>query len=203
MLDDPVVERAAIRANPVPLGLSCFAISVFMLAGSLWGVLPAGPLAMTALFVGGGGMLVAAVASYRRGDTFRTTWLGAYSAFWAALAFYLWFFAPASSSVGRDLAWIAFAWGIFTAYTFVGSLRVKAMKESVLLGLFFLTFLFMWLADGFGVRWLTDVAACAGWLTAIVAAFEAFVITWQTPEAVRAVTQMAPEPRYHGGAQPV
>jgi succinate-acetate transporter protein len=170
------VTRTPFRANPVPLGLACFGISVFMLAGYLWGAIPAETLVATALFVGGAGMLGAGVVAYRRGDDLDTTWMTAYGLFWAALAFYMWFFAPHSPAIGKDLAWIAFAWGIFTAYIFVVSLRAKSPLISAQLILFFILFLFIWIAGAFHMAGADRVAAIAGFITAIVAAIESCAV---------------------------
>ncbi len=168
----------ATRANPIPLGLACFAISVFMLAGYLWGAIPGGTLVPTALFVGGAGMLGTGIAAYRRGDDLDTTWMTAYGLFWAGLAFYMWFFAPRTGDVGISLAWLAFALGIFTAYIFVTSLRARSPLVSAQLILFFVLFLFMWIAGAFHVGGADRIAAIAGFITAIVAAIESCAMVW-------------------------
>jgi succinate-acetate transporter protein len=165
-------------ANPVPLGLACFAIAVFMFSGYLWGAIPSDALIATALFVGGGGMLAAALAAYRRGDTFDATWMGAYGVFWPALAFYFWFFGARSANVAVDLSWLAFAWGIFSAYIFVVSLRAKSPLVSVQLILFFILFALTWIAGAFHVAGADRIAAIAGFITAIVAAIESCVVAW-------------------------
>lgn len=163
-------------SNPVPLGLACFAVSVFILSGYLWGFLQGQDVVTTAFFVGGVGMLYAAVGAYRRRDTLEATWMGAYSAFWAALAFYLWFFAPTSVNLTVHLAWLGFAWGILTAYFFIMSLRAKAPLVSLQLLLFFILFLFVWIGNAFHVQAGNKVAAIAGVLSAIVAAAESCII---------------------------
>jgi succinate-acetate transporter protein len=167
-----------VKANPVPLGLAAFGITVFMLAAYLWGSLPGMALVPTALFVGGAGMLGAGIATYWRGDDLDSTWMMAYGVFWAALAFYMWFFAPRGANVAGDLAWMAFAWGIFTAYIFVVSLRAKSPLVSAQLILFFVLFLFMWIAGAFHVAGADRIAAIAGFITAIVAAIESCVVAW-------------------------
>ena len=180
------------RANPVPLGLACFAISVFMLSGYLWGAIPGTAVVATLLFVGGGGMLAAAAAAYRRADTLDTTWMAAYGVFWAAMAFYLWFFAARSPNLGEDLAWLAFAWGIFTAYIFVVSLRAKSPLVSVQLVLFFILFLFMWIDGAFQMSDGNRIAAIAGIIAATVAAIESCAVVWvNTTEASPSLTRIS------------
>jgi succinate-acetate transporter protein len=162
-------------ANPLPFGLLCYGVSVFILSGFLWGRLEPTPLIGYALFTGGAGMVLAALAAYRGGNTYATTLLGGYGVFWASTAFYLWFFAPRSANMSADLAWIAVAWGIFTAYMFVASLRTTLQPVQLLLGLLLVTFLFVWIATAFHTgTWALKIAAIAGILSAIDAWMESF-----------------------------
>jgi succinate-acetate transporter protein len=186
-------DSSLARANPVPLGLACFGISVFMLAGYLWGAIPGMTLVPTALFVGGLGMLGAGVAAYRRGDDLDTTWMAAYGVFWLAIAFYMWFFAPHSPSIAKDLAWMATAWGIFTAYIFVVSLKAKSPLVSAQLLLFFILFLFMWIAGAFHVSGMERVASIAGFITAVIAAIESCaVVSLKTTGESPSLTRIEP-----------
>ena len=176
MIDN--VSARSIRANPVALGLACFGITVFMLSAYLWGAIQSTALVSTALFVGGAGMLGVGIAAYRRGDDLDSTWMSAFGLFWASLAFYMWFFAPRATNIGLDLAWLAFAWGIFTAYIFVVSLRARSPLVSAQLVLFFVLFLFMWISGAFHVGGADRVAAIAGFITAILAAIESCAAAW-------------------------
>jgi uncharacterized protein len=169
-------------ANPSSLGLACFGISVFMLAAYFVGAIPGAAVVSTALFVGLIGMLAAGAGAYRRGDTFEATWMSAYGLFWGAVAFYLWFFAG-KTSAANDLAWMAIPWGIFTGYMFVSSLRSKSLLISLQLILFFILFLFVWMHGIFHVPAGLTVASIAGFLTAIVAGIEAFLVSWATTDA--------------------
>ncbi|HEX5436926.1 MAG TPA: acetate uptake transporter [Gemmatimonadaceae bacterium] len=165
----------AVAANPLPFGLLCYGVSVFILSGFLWGSLQPQPAVGYALFAGGLGMFLAGIATYRAGNTFATTVLAGYGAFWASTAIYIWFFAGKSPDMNADLAWITFAWGIFTLYMFVASLRTGLPAITLLLALLFILFLFAWLATAFNVgTWALKVAAIAGIVSAADAAIESF-----------------------------
>jgi succinate-acetate transporter protein len=175
-------------ANPLPFGLLCYGVSVFILSGFLWGRLEPGAVIGYAVFTGGVGMVLAAMAAYRSGNTYASTLLGGYGVFWLSTAFYLWFFATKSANMSADLAWIAVAWGVFTGYMLVGSMRVGLQTLEVLLGLLFILFVFLWIATAFhaGV-WALRIAAIAGVLSAIDAWYESFREIMATlPPAVRA-----------------
>jgi succinate-acetate transporter protein len=162
-------------ANPLPLGLLCYGVSVFILSGFLWGKLQPQPVVGYALFTGGLGMILTAIAAYRAGNTFATTLLGGYGAFWASTAFYIWFFAGTSANMNADLGWIAVAWGVFTGYMFLASLRTSMPAVEVLLGFLFLVFLFLWIGMAFHTgTWALKIAAVFGILSAIDAWFESY-----------------------------
>jgi uncharacterized protein len=162
-------------ANPLPFGLLCYGVSVFILSGFLWGALEPQPLIGYAIFTGGVGMLLASLAAYRAGNTFATTLLGGYGAFWASTAFYLWFFAGKSGNMSADLAWITIAWGIFTGYMLIASMRTGLQPVQLLLGLLFGLFVFVWIAMAFHTgAWALKLAAIFGILSAIDAWYESF-----------------------------
>ena len=178
-------------ANPLPFGLLCYGVSVFVLSGFLWGKLQPNPAIGYALFAGGVGMFLAGAAAYRAGNTFATTVLAGYGAFWSSTAFYLWFFAGKSANMSADLAWIAVAWGLFTLYMFVASLRTGLPAVQLLLGLLFILFLFLWLQMAFNIgTWALKVAAVAGIVSAVDAGIESFreVMASLPPAAPRAAT---------------
>jgi uncharacterized protein len=182
-------------ANPLPFGLLCYGVSVFILSGFLWGSLQPTPLIGYAVFTGGLGMILAGLAAYRTGNTFATTLLCGYGTFWASTAFYLWFFAARSANSAADLSWIAVAWGIFTAYMLVASLRTSLQPVQLLLGLLLVLFVFLWIAMTFNTgTWALKIAAIAGVLSALDAWLESFreiIATLPPPVARTAPTGRA------------
>ena len=178
-------------ANPLPFGLLCYGVSVFILSGFLWGKLEPQPLVGYALFTGGLGMLLASLAEYRAGNTFATTLLGGYGVFWASTAFYIWFFAGKSANLNADFGWIAVAWGIFTAYMFVASLRTNMPTVELLMGFLLLLFVFLWIAMAFHTgTWALKIAAIMGIFSAIDAWFESYreIMASVTPTPTVAAT---------------
>lgn len=160
-------------ANPIPFGLLCYGVSVFILSGFLWGKLQPTPVIGYAIFTGGLGMFLASVAAYRAGSTFGATLLAGYAAFWSSTAFYLWFFAPKSPNVFVDLSWIVVPWTVFTGYMLACSLKTNLHAVQLLLGLLFIAFLLIWLSAAVGLA-LLKIAAIAAILSALVAWYESY-----------------------------
>lgn len=184
-------------ANPIPFGLLCYGVSVFILSGFLWGGLPSTqPVVGYALFTGGLGMFLAAIAAYRAGSTFGATLLAGYGAFWASTAFYFWFFAPRSANVNLDLSWIVVPWAVFTGYMLLCSLRTNLQAVQLLLGLLFVALVLVWLATALHLPALTlRIAAIFTILSAIDAWFESYreVMESLAPHAA-APTPTSPTP---------
>jgi succinate-acetate transporter protein len=159
---------------------------VFILAGFLWGKLQPTPLIGYAIFTGGLGMFLAAVAAYRAGSTFGATLLGGYAAFWVSTAFYLWFFAPRSPNVFLDLSWILLPWVVFTGYMLVCSMKTNLHAVQLLLGLLFAALILVWLA---AAAHLPAVLLKIAAILAIISAFDAWY------ESYREVSDsLAPQP---------
>ncbi|MGZ3496797.1 MAG: acetate uptake transporter [Vulcanimicrobiaceae bacterium] len=185
-------------ANPLPFGLLCYGVSVFILSGFLWGKLEPQPLIGYAIFTGGLGMLLASLAAYRAGNTYATTLLGGYGVFWVSTAFYIWFFAGKSANMNADFGWIAFAWGVFTAYMFLASLRTNMPAVELLMGFLLLLFVFLWIAMAFHTgTWALKIAAVMGIASAIDAWFESYreIMASLVPIPTQAATPTArPQP---------
>ena len=128
-------------ADPGPLGLAGFATTTFVLSminANLVGggvVTASGVVIGLALAYGGIAQFVAGVWEFRTGNTFGATAFCSFGAFW--ISFYILLHIGASaipkteldSSVGLYL----WAWGIFTAYMFIASLRTTGAVALVFL----------------------------------------------------------------------
>jgi succinate-acetate transporter protein len=120
-------------ADPGPLGLAGFALTTFVLSMINTGVVgthsaPGGGLlplvAGIALAYGGIAQFVAGVWEFRTGNTFGAVAFCSYGGFW--ISFYLIVHsvgANVGSEVFSGLGLYLWAWGIFTTYMFVASLR--------------------------------------------------------------------------------
>ena len=185
-------------ADPAPLGLASFATTTFILsminAGLVGGgtATAAGIVAPMAFAVGGIAQFTAGVWEFRNGNTFGATAFCSFGMFW--LSFYLLLHVTASalpkteifSSIGLYL----WAWGIFTAYMTVASLRTTGAVFAVFL-LLTVTFILLGIGNSAlagGLRLTNNTIKIGGWVglaTALVAwyASAAGVIndTWGRP----------------------
>lgn len=141
----PVGDRSATAgwapADPGPLGLAGFATTTFVLSminANLVGggvATASGVVIGLALAYGGIAQFVAGVWEFRTGNTFGATAFCSFGAFW--ISFYILLHIGAAalpkteifSAVGLYL----WAWGIFTAYMFIASLRTTGAIALVLI----------------------------------------------------------------------
>src|SRR5919199_1671143 len=127
----PREREMAIIANPAPLGLGGFALTTFVLSLFNAGVLDekGEPVVLgLALAYGGGAQLLAGMWEFRTGNTFGATAFTSYGAFWLSFWAFVEFFAKdvPKADVGHAIGLYLIAWGIFTTYMFVASLRTTA-----------------------------------------------------------------------------
>jgi uncharacterized protein len=156
-------------ANPAALGLAGFALTTFLLSCSNAGLLPGSDVWIGfALFYGGAAQLLAGMWEFPQGNTFGATAFTSYGAFWLATAFYVWFFAGKAASVPHDLAYLLFAWTVFTAYMTVEALRHAAAPVKAVFVALAITFALLWLGAAFAPT-LTMVGGYTGIITAILA----------------------------------
>ena len=174
-------------ADPGPLGLAAFATTTFILSminANLIGggvATAAGIVTGMALAYGGIAQFAAGLWEFRTGNTFGATAFCSFGMFWVSFWFLLRFGAgtiPASelfSAVGLYL----WAWGIFTAYMFVASLRTTGAVALVFL-LLAITFIVLGIGNSAlaGTHSLTNgTVKLGGWLgiaTAVVAWYASF-----------------------------
>jgi len=186
------VERteaeAAAAANPAPLGLSAFALTLFVLscsnAGFIFTRVGAGASVVVglALFYGGVVLLVAGIQEFRAGNTFGATAFCSYAGFW--LAFGVVLLPPSGleaalireATLAQALGAFLLGWTIFTLLMFLGTLRSNLALMAVF-GALFLTFLALTIGQmvnaggGNGTVWIQ----IGGWLGIITA-----LIAWYT-----------------------
>jgi len=158
-------------AHVGPLGLGAFALTTFLLnivnagiidANNLGVVLPVG------IFYGGLAQFCAGMWDVKRGDTFGATCFTSYGAFWMAVAIMILLEKGGIiAEVPREgLAVLFIAWGIFTLYATIASLRVAKAVTAVFV---LLTILFLLLTIGEWNSTVHKVAGYEGIVTALVA----------------------------------
>jgi uncharacterized protein len=162
--------------NPAALGLAGFALTTFLLSSSNAGLLPADDAAWIgfALFYGGAAQFLAGMWEFAAGNTFGATAFSSYGAFWMGTAIYVWFFAAKAASVPHDLAYLLFAWTVFTVYMTIEALRHAAMPVKAVFVTLSITFILLWL----GAAWVPSLTQIGGY-TGIITAICAWYASWK------------------------
>jgi succinate-acetate transporter protein len=166
-------------ADPGPLGLAAFALTTFVL--SMFNaelVSKAGePVVLgLALAYGGLAQLLAGMWEFRTGNTFGAVAFTSFGAFWISFWAYDTFFAqeiPNKAAAGHAVGLYLIAWGIFTTYMFVASLRTT-LAISVVFFLLAATFFLLGIGNSDAN---TDIVRLGGWFglaTAVAAWYASF-----------------------------
>ena len=168
----PTLQEPAI-ADPAPLGLAAFALTTFMLSLFNAGLLPeAGePIVFSlALFYGGLAQFLAGMWEFRNNNTFGATAFTSYGAFWLAFWGLQQFYIDRIPEGQRPLVvgWFLIAWGIFTAYMWIGSFRVNPAVMIVFL-LLTATFFVLGIGDLLGSGLVRHIGGYLGLATAVAA----------------------------------
>ena len=158
-------------ADPGPLGLAAFALTTFVLSMFNANLVGAGgePVVFgLALAYGGIAQLLAGMWEFRTGNTFGAVAFTSYGAFWLSFWAFVQFFEKgvASKDAGHAVGLYLIAWGIFTAYMFVASLRTTAAISLVFL-LLAITFIVLGIGNAGGN---TSIVKLGGWIGLATAA---------------------------------
>jgi succinate-acetate transporter protein len=165
-------------ADPGPLGLAAFALTTFVLSVFNAGLMGSGgePVVFALAFAYGGlAQFMAGMWEFRTGNTFGAVAFTSYGAFWLSFWAFVQFFEKSipKADAGHALGLYLIAWGIFTLYMFVASLRTTAAVAAVF-GLLTLTFFALGIGNA-GAH--TGIVHLGGWLglaTAAVAWYASF-----------------------------
>ena len=161
------------EANPAPLGLAGFALTTFVLSLTNAGVIGGSSVqVVVALALGYGGLaqFAAGMWEFKNGNTFGATAFSSYGAFWLSYAFFVWFFAGnvASGDAAGAVGTFLLAWGIFTFYMWIATLKHPWPVMIVFL-LLWITFLLLAIAEYTGNGTIKQAGGVVGVLTAIAA----------------------------------
>jgi uncharacterized protein len=132
--DRPAVAAAAVPpavADPAPLGLAAFALTTFVLSMFNAHLVGAGgePVVFgLALAYGGIAQVLAGMWEFRTGNTFGAVAFTSFGGFWLSYWALVQFYAKSipAADLGHAVGLFLIAWGIFTTYMFVASLRTSA-----------------------------------------------------------------------------
>ncbi len=167
-------------ADPGPLGLAAFALTTFVLSMFNSGLVgdKGEPIVFGLAFAYGGlAQLLAGMWEFRTGNTFGATAFTSYGAFWLSFFVFVTFFAdkvPAADT-GHAVGLYLIAWGIFTAYMFIASLRTTAAIATVFL-LLTATFIVLGIGDAGGNESITKLGGYIGIATAAAAWYASFAV---------------------------
>jgi uncharacterized protein len=158
-------------ADPGPLGLAAFALTTFVLSMFNAHLMGAGgePIVFgLALTYGGLAQLLAGMWEFRTGNTFGAVAFTSYGAFWLSFWAFVQFFEKSvpAADAGHAVGLFLIAWGIFTTYMFIASLRTTA---AVSLVFFLLAATFFLLGIG-NAGAHTNVIKIGGWVGLATAA---------------------------------
>jgi succinate-acetate transporter protein len=165
-------------ADPAPLGLAAFALTTFVLSMFNANLIGAGgePVVLgVALAYGGLAQFMAGMWEFRNGNTFGATAFTSYGGFWLSFAaLVIWFEKdiPAADA-GHAVGLYLIAWGIFTAYMFVASLRTTAAVALVFL-LLAVTFIVLGIGNSGGNDSIVKLGGWIGLATALAAWYASF-----------------------------
>jgi uncharacterized protein len=125
-------------ADPGPLGLAAFALTTFVLSMFNADLVGKGgePVVLgLALAYGGLAQLLAGMWEFRTGNTFGAVAFTSFGAFWLSFWAFVQFYEDKvpKADLGHAVGLYLIAWGIFTAYMFVASLRTTAAIATVFL----------------------------------------------------------------------
>src|SRR6476620_9413626 len=123
----PVLTKP-ITADPGPLGLAAFSLTTFVLSFFNSWLMGEGGIPIVlglALAYGGLAQLLAGMWEFRTGNTFGAVAFTSYGAFWISFWAFEQFYAKSvpESVAGGAVGLYLVAWGFFTTYMFVASLR--------------------------------------------------------------------------------
>lgn len=167
-------------ADPGPLGLGAFAITTFILSAAnaeIFGQSAATvPVVFSLAFaVGGLAQLVAGLWEFRTGNTFGAVAFTMYGGFW--LSFFalgqFGYLEALGKAEAHGLGLYLIAWGIFTAYMFVASLRTSAAVALVFI-LLAVTFIVLGIGNSGGNESIVKLGGWIGLATALAAWYASF-----------------------------
>jgi succinate-acetate transporter protein len=167
-------------ADPGPLGLAAFALTTFVLSMFNAGLVSdkGEPVVFAlALTYGGIAQFAAGLWEFRTGNTFGAVAFCSYGAFWLSFWVINQFYASKipAADIGHAVGLYLIAWGIFTAYMFVASLRTTVAVAMVFI-LLAITFIVLGIGESGASTGTIKLGGWLGLVTAIVAWYASFAV---------------------------
>lgn len=162
-------------ANPAPLGLLGFGMTTVLLNLHNAGLYELNSMIIgMGIFVGGIAQITAGIQEWKKNNTFGATAFTAYGSFWIALVA-TWLIPRTDAGAGLkpdevSMGWFLLMWGIFTAFMFIGSLRLNRALQTVF-GTLVVLFLLLAIGDFTGIHGIKVIAGIEGILCGLSAIY--------------------------------
>ncbi|HEX3332364.1 MAG TPA: acetate uptake transporter [Gaiellales bacterium] len=165
-------------ADPGPLGLAAFAMTTFVLSMFNADLVSRSGEAVVlglALAYGGVAQVLAGMWEFRTGNTFGAVAFTSYGAFWISFWAFVQFYASSvpAADAGHAVGLYLIAWGIFTAYMFIASLRTTGAIALVFI-LLAVTYFLLGIGNANASDSLIKAGGWVGLATAIAAWYASF-----------------------------
>jgi uncharacterized protein len=179
-----IVREGWTPADPGPLGLAGFAMTTFVLSMFNSELVGKGgePVVLgLALAYGGIAQLLAGMWEFRTGNTFGAVAFSSFGAFWISYFVLVMFNAGSipEADLGHAIGLYLWAWGIFTTYMFVASLRTTGAVALVFF-LLAITFVLLGIGNSGGHENIVKWGGYIGLATAVAAWYASFVAVANT-----------------------
>lgn len=163
-------------ANPAPLGLLGFGMTTVLLNLHNAGLFPLDTMILgMGIFYGGAAQVIAGIMEWKKGNTFGTTAFMSYGFFWLSLVALLVMPRLGLGAAPNSAAMSAYLimWGLFTAFMFIGTLRLTRKLQFVFGSLTILFFLLAY-SDITGSATIKAIAGYEGIVCGASAFYVAF-----------------------------
>jgi hypothetical protein len=153
-------------ANPAPLGLLGFGMTTVLLNLHNAGLYELNSMIIgMGIFVGGISQIIAGIEEWKKNNTFGATAFTAYGSFWLSLVA-IWLIPRTAMGEGLksdevSMGWYLLLWGIFTAFMFIGTLRLNRALQTVF-GSLVVLFLLLSIGDFTGIKSIKVIAGIEG-----------------------------------------
>ena len=153
-------------ANPAPLGLLGFGMTTVLLNLHNAGLYELNSMIIgMGIFVGGIAQVIAGIQEWKKNNSFGATAFTAYGVFWISLVT-IWLLPRTSAGAGLkpdevSMGWYLLMWAIFTAFMFIGTLRLNRALQ-VVFGSLVILFLLLSIGDFTGIKEIRVLAGAEG-----------------------------------------
>ena len=123
-------------SNPAPLGLLGFGMTTVLLNLHNAGLYELNSMIIgMGIFVGGIAQIIAGIQEWKKNNTFGATAFTAYGSFWLSLVT-IWLIPRTTFGAGLkpdeiSMGWYLLLWGLFTAFMFIGTLKLNKALQVV------------------------------------------------------------------------